>query len=93
MDSLVRVSFCGQAIVVFHRLLCKDRHSGLDKFAPYSIRGNPVLSTGFPLEFTPYLIRDGNDKPHNHCKEVLDSLHYDVRSRKHRWGRFGILYL
>jgi hypothetical protein len=74
MDSLVRVSFCGQAIVVFHRLLCKDRHSGLDKFAPY-------------------LIRDGNDKPHNHCKEVLDSLHYDVRSRKHRWGRFGILYL
>jgi hypothetical protein len=33
------------------------------------IRGNPVFSTGFPVEFTLYLIRGGNDR-----KEKKDRL-------------------
>ncbi len=40
---------------------------GVTQPAPYLIRGNPLPTgrqecfNGFPLEFTPYLIRGGND--------------------------------
>jgi hypothetical protein len=30
---------------------------------------NPGFSTGFPLEFTPYLIRGGNDGVRNNVKK------------------------
>jgi len=50
MGDYLRVLLNGQAIVVFHRLLCEDRHSGLD---PESSSFNwipagvyPVLDTG-----------------------------------------------
>ena len=44
-------------------------HSGLEQACPVLDTGNPVFLTGFPLEFTPYLIRGGNDGLRNNVKK------------------------